>query len=346
MRIAIATDAWSPQTNGVVTTLRATAGELTARGHEVSLLTPEGLASVPCPTYPEVRLALCAGRHASDWLERVQPDALHIATEGPIGLAVRGAARRGALRFTTSYHTRFPQYLRARLPIPEACSYAWLRWFQSAAARTLVGTRDVHRELRRQGFRGLARWGRGVDTDLFRPVVRERRPGASARLLYVGRVAIEKGVEDFCRVAVPGEKIVVGDGPQRVALAARYPSVRFLGYRHGAALAAVLADADCLVFPSRTDTFGLVMLEAMAAGVPVAAYPVTGPIDVVRPGVSGCLHENLAIAIGGALRLGTEGCRRQALEFSWARSTAEFLGHLVDARGRPGRSSRWPSPPV
>lgn len=334
MRIAIATDAWAPQTNGVVTTLRATERELAARGHDVSLLTPEGLASVPCPTYPEVRLALWAGRHAADWLERVAPDALHIATEGPIGLAVRAAARRRGLRFTTSYHTRFPEYLRARLPIPEACSYAWLRWFHSAAARTLVGTRDVRRELRRRGFRSLVRWGRGVDTELFRPAIRGRVARSTPRLLYVGRVAVEKGVEDFCRVPVAGEKIVVGDGPLRAALAARYPAVRFLGYRHGAALAAEVSEADCLVFPSRTDTFGLVMLEAMAAGVPVAAYPVTGPIDVVRPGVSGCLHEDLSVAIDGALRLGAEGCRRQALEFSWARSTAEFLGHLVEARDR------------
>jgi glycosyltransferase involved in cell wall biosynthesis len=335
MKIAIVTDAWRPQTNGVVTTLARTARSLADDfGYSVALMTPDGLPAVPCPTYPEIRLALFQHARIAAWLEEVQPDALHVATEGPLGLAARRAAVRAGLCFTTSYHTQFPQYLAARFPISENVTYAWLRWFHGAAERTMVGTATVREDLKRHGFRNLVQWTRGVDTTLFRPREGARSPYPGPVLMYVGRVAVEKSVEDFLRVPVAGTKVVVGGGPALDDLRARYPSAVFLGYRHGEELATLLAGADAFVFPSRTDTFGLVMLEALASGVPVAAYPVTGPIDVIRDPRVGCLRDDLAAAIDGALRLDRVRCREYALEFSWTNATREFLGNLVDARAR------------
>jgi glycosyltransferase involved in cell wall biosynthesis len=332
LKVAIVTDAWRPQTNGVVTTLARTAECLSGLGHAVTLMTPEGLWTVPCPTYPEIRLALFQRRRVAAWLERERPDALHIATEGPLGLAARNAALRAGLAFTTSYHTQFPQYLRARYPLPERCSYGLLRAFHGRAARTMVGTKEVRRDLRRHGFRHLVLWSRGVDTQLFRPRPEVRLAYPRPILIYVGRVAIEKSVEDFCRAQVPGTKLVVGGGPALADLAARYPAVVFTGFKYGEELAALLAGADCFVFPSRTDTFGLVMLEAMASGLPVAAYPVTGPIDVVREGETGCLRAELAQAIAAALALDRDRCRAQALEYRWESATRQFLDNVVDVR--------------
>jgi glycosyltransferase involved in cell wall biosynthesis len=335
MKIAIVTDAWLPQTNGVVTTLTRTARCLAEEfGHHVAVMNPDGFRTVPCPTYPEIRLAPFQGRRVAEWLEHEVPDALHVATEGPLGLAARRAALRMGLRFTTSYHTQFPQYLAARFPIPPRVTYAWLRWFHSAAERTMVGTRAVREDLKRHGFVNLVQWTRGVDTTLFRP-----RPGASLPhprplLVYAGRVAVEKSVEDFLRADVPGTKVVIGGGPALEALRARHPAAVFTGYRYGEELATLLAAADCFVFPSRTDTFGLVMLEALASGVPVAAYPVTGPIDVIRDGEVGCLRADLADAIRGALAIDRARCREYALGFRWENATREFLGNLVEARGR------------
>jgi glycosyltransferase involved in cell wall biosynthesis len=346
MKVGIVTDAWRPQTNGVVTTLQHTAESLGELGHDVTMMTPEGLATIACPTYPEIRLALFQGRRVASWLERERPDALHIATEGPLGLAARNAALRSGMRFTTSYHTQFPQYLRARYPLPENCTYAALRAFHGRAARTMVGTKGVRRDLKRHGFKHLVYWSRGVDTGLFRP-----RPGARLAypgpvLIYAGRVAVEKSVEDFCRAAVEGTKLVVGGGPALEDLRARYPRVMFLGFKYGEQLAALLAGADCFVFPSRTDTFGLVMLEAMASGLPVAAYPVTGPIDVVRDGQTGCLRPDLGAAIDGALRLDRARCREQALEYRWESATRQFLGNLVEARGAAAATARIGRSPV
>ncbi len=338
MKVAIVSDAWRPQTNGVVTTLSHTAECLRALGHEVVLMTPEGLPTIPCPTYPEIRLAPFQGRRVARWLEHERPQALHIATEGPLGLAARRAARRAGLRFTTSYHTQFPQYLRARCPLPERCTYRALRAFHGAAVRTMVGTREVRRELKRHGFRHLVRWSRGVDTELFRPRPGVHLPYLAPILIYVGRVAVEKSVEDFCRAPAAGTKLVVGGGPALADLAARYPQVIFTGFRYGEELATLLAGADCFVFPSRTDTFGLVMLEAMASGLPVAAYRVTGPVDVVREGETGCLRAELGEAIAAALRLGRAAPRLQALEYRWERATAQFLGHLVEAQA-PARAA-------
>jgi glycosyltransferase involved in cell wall biosynthesis len=333
MKVAIVTDAWRPQTNGVVTTLTRTAECLVGLGHDVTMMTPEGLPTIPCPTYPEIRLALFQGRRVAAWLERERPDALHVATEGPLGLAARNAARRAGLRFTTSYHTQFPQYLRARYPLPECATYSALRLFHGAAARTMVGTRAVRRDLKRHGFRNLVCWSRGVDTALFRPRPEVRLPYPGPILIYVGRVAVEKSVEDFCRATVAGTKLVVGDGPALEDLRKRYPEVVFTGFKYGEELARLFAGADCFVFPSRTDTFGLVMLEAMASGLPVAAFPVTGPIDVVRHGATGCLDGDLDVAIRGALRCDRGRCREQALEYRWESATLQFLGNLVDAHG-------------
>lgn len=338
MKIGIVSDAWRPQTNGVVTTLSQTAATLESMGHTVVLMTPEGLPTVPCPSYPEIRLALFQGRRVKRWIVDERPDALHIATEGPLGFAARAAAIRLGLSFTTSYHTQFPQYLRARYPIPESFSYAALRYFHGRASRTMVATPHVRSDLQRNGLRNLVLWSRGVDTELFRPrtddSVRDELGHPGPLLLYVGRVAVEKSIEDFLAASVPGTKLVIGDGPALPDLRARYPEAVFLGFRYGKELARLIAAADVFVFPSRTDTFGIVMLEAMACGVPVAAYPTTGPIDVIRDGDVGVLDENLGRAIEGALRLDRNRCRAYALEFGWAKATAQFLSNLVDARDR------------
>jgi glycosyltransferase involved in cell wall biosynthesis len=336
MRIAIVTDAWSPQTNGVVTTLQRTVADLKSFGHDVRVLNPQGSWTMPCPTYPEIRLAPFSRARVRQFLDEFSPDALHIATEGPLGIWARAYAVGRGRSFTTSYHTQFPQYIRARLPIPEAVTYAHLRCFHARATRVMVGTEEMRRDLRRHGFRRVVPWTRGVDTTLFHPSsTPETR--AVPELLYVGRVSVEKSVEDFCRLDLPSRKVVVGDGPDLVMLRRRYPEVEFRGYLYGEALAAAYRSADCFVFASRTDTFGLVMLEAMASGVPVAAYPVTGPLDVVQHGVSGCLDHDLRAAVLGALSLDRTACRRQALEYSWERASRQFESNLVEFRTLPAR---------
>jgi len=330
MRIAIVTDAWRPQVNGVVTTLTKTGESLAAMGHEVRFVTPASFRTVPCPTYPEIRLSLWPARRLARVLDEFQPEAVHIATEGPLGLAARRYCRRRGLAFTTSYHTQFPQYVRLRLPVPIAWCYAYLRWFHGAAARTLVPTEHQREELAAWGFANLVIWSRGVDTELFRP--RERDAAAGERplnLMYMGRVAVEKNIEAFLSLDLPGRKYVVGDGPDLPALRARHPDVQFTGFRFGEELARTLAGADVFVFPSRTDTFGLVMLEAMACGVPVAAYPVTGPLDVVLDGVTGALDEDLRRAVQRALTVDRSACREQALQYSWRRCSEQFHSHLA-----------------
>ena len=329
MRIALVTDAWLPQTNGVVRTLSITVGKLKQAGHDVVLVTPADFRTVPCPTYPEIRLSLFAAARVRKRLGDLDPDAVHIATEGPLGLAARRWCVRRGRAFTTSYHTQFPEYVRARFPIPLAVSYAFLRWFHGKAAHTLVATPSMRRSLEARGFRNLAPWGRGVDTELFRP--REEMPLDLPRpvWLYFGRVSVEKGVEDFLALDLPGTKLVVGDGPAAAQLRQRYPAAVFTGYRFGEELARHVAGADVFVFPSRTDTFGLVLIEAMACGVPVAAYPVTGPIDVVVDGVTGVLSEDLRAAALAALRLDRGACREHALRYTWEAATRQFLAALA-----------------
>ncbi len=332
MRIALITDAWEPQTNGVVTTLRNTCRELEADGATILRISPESFRSMPCPSYPEIRLALGAGRAVARSLDDYRPQAIHIATEGPLGIAARAWCRSRRLPFTTSYHTQFPEYARARWPIPLAFSYGYMRAFHGAAARTMVGTASLREMLERRGLRRLALWSRGVDTQAFAPW--HARPLALPRpiMLYAGRVSVEKNIEAFLELDRPGTRIVVGDGPALATLRERYPAVRFTGRLSGAPLAEAFASADVFVFPSRTDTFGLVMLEAMASGVPVAAYPVTGPIDVVRDGETGALDADLGRAVDAALRIQRSACREFALQRSWRACTREFAAALVPIR--------------
>jgi glycosyltransferase involved in cell wall biosynthesis len=331
VRILIATDAWLPQTNGVVSTLRQTVTQLSRNGHIVKMLTPQGFRTIPCPGYAEIQLALGVQSEVSAQFEEFRPEAVHVATEGPIGFAVRTHCVTQRLRFTTSYHTQFPQYLRRRVPVPIRLSYSLLRWFHGAGARCMVSTGSMHSELEGRGFRNLVRWRRGVDSQLFRP--REKsfldlpRPVAA----YVGRLAVEKNIDAFLGMEWRGSKLVIGDGPERQRLQARYPGAVFVGYRHAEDLASHLAAADVMVFPSLTDTFGLVNLEAMACGVPVAAYPVTGPIDVVEDGLTGALDWDLAAASMRALYARPQDCRARALRADWVTCTREFEGHLVPA---------------
>lgn len=331
MRIALATDAWAPQTNGVVTTLKATAATLAALGHEVRVISPQGLSSFACPSYPEIRLALSPGGHVARQLKAFRPHAIHIATEGPVGLAVRRYCRARAVPFTTSYHTRYPEYLRARWPIPLGVSYAWLRRFHGAAARTFVSSATLEAQLAVRGFTRLHLWRRGVDLRTFRPVAPHPLLTGLPRpiLASVGRVAVEKNLDAFLGLDLPGSKVVIGDGPARTALSTRYPQALFTGYRFGAELAALLSGVDALVFPSRTDTFGLAMIEANACGVPVAAFPVPGPLDVIEEGVTGVLHADLARAITLAVRLDRRVCAARAAAFSWEAASAQFLAGLA-----------------
>lgn len=335
MRIAIATDAWEPQVNGVVRSLRETAKALAPQGVEVVFVTPEGFATLPMPSYPEIRLSLVAHGEIGRRLDRLRPDAVHIATEGPIGWAARAACRRRGWAFTTSYHTRFPEYLAARLPVPLSWSYAVLRRFHAAAARTLVSTETLRRELSGRGFERLGIWSRGVDTDLFRPRAEPAPELSRPVFLYVGRVAVEKNLEAFLRLDLPGSKVVVGDGPARAALRQRYPAARFLGVLTGEALARIYAASDVFVFPSLTDTYGVVLLEAAASGLPIAAFPVAGPIDVVGDTDVAVLDSDLRAACLDALAIPRERCRAFGLSRSWAAAAAEFLGNLVGVGGEP-----------
>jgi glycosyltransferase involved in cell wall biosynthesis len=330
VRIAIATDAWSPQTNGVVTTLKATIDTLTRLGHEVRVISPNGMFTIPAPSYPEIRLAVRPGPHILREMRAFRPHAIHIATEGPLGFAVWRYCRHRRVPFTTSYHTRYPEYLRARWPIPIEVSYAWLRRFHGAATRTFVSSASLNRQLSERGFEHLHLWRRGVDLQRFHPGPSHEEVANLPRpiMAYCGRLAVEKNIDAFLNLQLPGTKLVIGDGPQRASLAARHPDVKFAGYRHGAELARMVGSADVLVFPSLTDTFGLAMIEALACGVPVAAFPVPGPIDVIEQGVTGVLHEDLATAVRSALLLDRGVCAQHAAAFTWDAATAQFLAGL------------------
>ena len=334
MKICLVTDAWRPQTNGVVTTLTRTLEGLQQLGHATRAVAPAEFRTFPCPTYPEIRLALFPRRRLARTLEEFTPDAVHIATEGPLGQAARHWCLDEGMPFTTSYHTQFPQYIGARFPVPQSWSYAFLRRFHGAAARVMVATEHIRRDLEAHGFHNLAMWSRGVDVDLFRPRTLDYLSGRRPITMYVGRVAVEKNLDAFLSLKLPGTKYIVGGGPALDQLRQRYPDVVFTGYKYGEELASHLAAADAFVFPSRTDTFGLVLLEAMACGVPVAAYPVVGPIDVVKRGVTGCLHEDLATAVAGALELNRDDCRQYALSFTWERATRQFLSNLEPSCGQ------------
>ena len=328
MRILIATDAWHPQVNGVVRTLTSLARSASALGAEVQFLTPEGFFSVGVPTYPGLRMALPNRREIARRIEAAAPDAIHIATEGPIGWSVRAYCRRRKLAFTTSYTTRFPEYIAVRSIVPAGLSYAVLRHFHAAAAMTMVATSSLRQELSAKGFRKLGTWTRGVDTGLFNPDDPAELDLPRPIFLTVGRVAVEKNLEAFLALNLPGSKVVIGEGPQRAELERRYPKVRFLGEKTGQDLTSHLAAADVFVFPSLTDTFGVVQLEALACGTPVAAFPVTGPLDVIAEHPVGALDSDLRSACIRALRMSRETCRSFALERSWENSARQFIGNL------------------
>ena len=354
-KLLLVTDAWEPQTNGVVTTLQQVTRHLPEYGFQARVVHPGEFRQVPLPSYPEIRISRNPWR-LKEILGCERPEACHVATEGPLGLYARRLFQRLGVPFTTSLHTKFPEYLRERIRVPVRAGYAFIRWFHRPATRTLCTTESLRQELLGWGLSDLVVWSRGVDTDRFRPAagprgaerggsagdgtrVADGATGRRPRLLYVGRIAVEKNVEAFLELDVDADKIVVGDGPQRAELESRYPEARWLGYRRGQPLIDEYAAADAFVFPSRTDTFGLVMLEALACGTPVAAYPVTGPRDVVRQGVTGWLDDDLKRAVYKALRVSRQDCRAFAVANGWpkiARTLADNLA-VFDARRLDGR---------
>lgn len=340
MRVLIATDAWHPQVNGVVRTLSQLEAELQSMASEVVFLEPGRFRQVPLPGYRELRLALPGRTQVARFIDAAEPDCIHIATEGPIGWAVRAWCLRNGRAFTTSYHTKFPEYANRIFGVPEPWVYAVERRFHDRSSGVMVATPSLEAELRQRGFRRLMRWSRGVDTKLFRPKAGTRVPRQRPQFLYVGRVSREKNIEAFLDAALTGDKLVVGDGPRLDSLRRRYPDVTFAGRKSGAELAAIYAAADVFVFPSRTDTFGLVLLEALASGLPVAAYPVTGPIDIVENGVSGILHEDLGEAARRALALDRSAARARAEKFTWRHSARQFLANLEAANKSTAVSGR------
>lgn len=328
MRVVIVTDAWLPQVNGVVTTLQHTCAELEEMGHEVKVICPESFKTIPCPGYNEIQLSLFARRQVFKTLRNFLPSAIHIATEGPLGRLARAYCRRRRLPFTTAYHTQFPEYLKLR-GVPLSWTYAYVRRFHGAACATMVSTPNQRQALQARGFDNLRAWGRGVDTSVFHPDVPAAfdLPGPVA--VYVGRVAVEKNITAMLEMKSPGSKLVIGSGPDLDKFKQAYPDVHFAGYRFGEELVSYLRSGDVFVFPSRTDTFGLVMLEAMAAGLPVAAYPVTGPVDVVSDGVSGALDDDLDEAFRRALKLHPENAVAHAQNYSWRAATEQFVNNLA-----------------
>ena len=340
MKIALLSDAWQPQVNGVVRTWQQVIAELEKLGHAVEVIHPGLFRTTSLPRYPEIRLALLPAGKVRRLLDEQPPDAIHIATEGPIGQAGRRLCLRRGWAFTTSYHTQFPHYLRAYAGLPVSLGYRFIRWFHRPARAVLVPTRQVGEELAARGLPRTVTWSRGVDTDLFQPRGKAGLYEGLPRpiFLYAGRVAMEKNIEAFLDADLPGSQVVVGDGPARPALMRRYPAVHWAGYQFGEALARHYAAADVFVFPSRTDTFGVVMLEANACGLPVAAFPVTGPIDVVRPGETGCLNVDLRRACLDALALDPAACRRYAQAHSWARCARIALDQFVPVTAV---SERW-----
>jgi glycosyltransferase involved in cell wall biosynthesis len=344
LRICIVSDAWHPQVNGVVRTLDSLRGELKRSGHKVFMLTPKLFKTTACPTYPEIRLSLNTPLRVSAFLRRFRPDAIHIATEGPLGWATRRWCVRNNIAFTTAYHTAFPEYIAARTGIPARLFYPMFRHFHAPSTGVLVATETVSNMLKAHGFTNIRPWTRGVDTSLFQPNHTTDTPHQTSEpvLLYVGRVAVEKNIEAFLKCKTRGRKIVVGDGPALTRLKTDYPEVDFLGARFGKELATLYASADVFVFPSKTDTFGLVMIEALAAGTPVAAYPVQGPLDVVGPEGHGpgtgaftgwskpiaALNNDLATAIEQALSINRSDCCDYAQLYNWKTVAQQFISAL------------------
>lgn len=333
-RILIATDAWHPQVSGVVRTLDTTANRLRDWGHVVEVIEPTAFAGVPVPFYPEIPLSLPRPGRVNERILRFRPDRIHISTEGPLGLLVRHFCRRLGWNFSTSYHTRFPEYLKRLAHVPERLTYRYLRWFHGASSAMMVATPSLERELSARGFRApIRRWLRGVDLSIFHPRPKLDSPFVRPVLLYVGRLSHEKGIDDFLRLKSLGTKVVVGDGPARTELERQHPEAVFLGYRNGQALGEAYAMADLFVFPSKTDTFGIVVIEALASGLPVAAYPATGPIDTISNEKLGALDADLGAAVARALRTGDPAaCADVGRSYTWDNCSQQFLANLVSIR--------------
>ena len=344
MRIAVVTDAWHPQINGVIRVLESLIAELDTQGHVTELITPAAFRTMPCPTYPEIRLSLLPYRRVAETLDRFCPDAVHIATEGPLGWAAQRHCRHRGWPYTTAYHSKFPEYVALRTKLPLDWLYAGARRFHAGAARVLVPSPSVYRELKQRGFANAVAWNHGVDLKTFRPCGKAFLDLPRPLHMYVGRVAVEKNLPAFLELELPGSTVVVGDGPARAQLMRRYPRAHFFVAHGDEELVRYFSAADVFVFPSRTDTFGLVMLEALACGVPVAAFPVPGPLDVIGQSGAGVLDENLAAAAARAQLIPPELCREHAARFSWAAVSTQFLDCLapIPARGPAGdrRTSR------
>ena len=331
MRVLVATDAWRPQVNGVVRTYERLTEEALALDCEITLLTPSEFSTLPCPTYPEIRLSIPGYHYVIERLDLINPDAVHIATEGPIGWMTRRYCKKRGIPFTTAFHTRFPEYVSSRFGVPASWIYAIQRRFHNAGAGMMVASDSLAQELEARGFNKIMKWTRGVNTDLFRP--RNVRQFGHERpvYIYVGRVAVEKNIAAFLDLDLDGQKVVVGTGPMLEHYRSGYPDVIFTGKLIGEELAKAYASADVFVFPSLTDTFGIVLLEAMASGVPVAAYPVTGPIDNVVQGRTGVLDNDLAKAARTALSLDRDLVRQGALEYSWQNAARLFMSNIEQA---------------
>ncbi|MFZ4554094.1 MAG: glycosyltransferase family 4 protein [Burkholderiales bacterium] len=333
-RVLIVTDAWLPQVNGVVKSLQNTAAQLEARGHTVGFVTPLSFRTLPCPTYPDIRLSLTTPGAVAKHIDAFAPDALHVATEGPLGWAARSIALKRGWAFTSAYHTRFPEYVSSRSPIPESWSYALLRRFHGASAAVMVPTHSIIDDLQTRGFDRVVHWSRGVDHSIFRmDPPQARRADKPPVFLYAGRVSVEKNIESFLQLDLPGEQWVAGGGPALEGLRKKYPKAKFLGMKTHAELADVYRQARVFVFPSRTDTFGLVLVEAMACGLPVAAYPVPGPLDVVGDSGAGALDTDLRAACLRALEVAPETAAAHAQQFNWPAATAQFAAALVPISG-------------
>jgi glycosyltransferase involved in cell wall biosynthesis len=329
VRIVLISDAWHPQINGVVTTLTNTVATLKSLGHEVELITPDRFRTYPWPGYPDVGLAFLCGPKLRPIIQAFKPDALHLVTEGPIGFAARRFCRELGYHYTSSYLSQFPEYFKLRIGFPAIISSTYLRWFHSQSERVMVATSSLENEMRQKGYPRLTCWSRGVDTTLFRPRPKDFINAPRPIFMFTGRVVIEKNIEAFLKLDLPGTKYVIGDGPYKEVLEKKYPTVRFTGYQQGETLACYMAAADVFVFPSLTDTFGVVMLEALASGVPVAAYPVQAPKDVITDANVGILSEDLQQAAMSALALNPQICRHYAQEYTWEKCTQQFVDNLV-----------------
>ena len=333
-RITIVTDAWHPQVNGVVRSIENTNVELERMGVEVCMVTPQNFHSVPCPTYPEIRLSVASYGRVSKEIAKSQPSYVHIATEGPLGFMARRWCLKHGMRFSTSYHTRFPEYVAARFPVPESWLYAFVRWFHNGGSACMVATPSLEAELTAKGVKNLKRWSRGIDAAQFFPREKQAQPFDLPRPIFmtVGRVSVEKNLPEFLALDLPGSKVVVGDGPARAELQSKYPNVLFTGVKTGKDLADAYAQADVFVFPSKTDTFGNTILEALASGVPVAAFPVTGPLDILGDHPrAGALNTDLRTACTDALKCSSEAALALSRTYSWEKASSQFLDNVTSA---------------